>query len=63
MRGSDVSARYGGEEFVILLPGTGAGAGFLLAERIRARSQQEPFELAGVAERAAGHGIDRRRGV
>jgi GGDEF domain-containing protein len=31
VRGSDVSARYGGEEFVVLLPGTGGGAGFLLA--------------------------------
>jgi diguanylate cyclase (GGDEF)-like protein len=45
VRGSDVSARYGGEEFVVLLPGTGAAAGFLLAERIRAAVAAEPFEL------------------
>jgi diguanylate cyclase (GGDEF)-like protein len=45
VRGSDVSARYGGEEFVVLLPGTGIGAGFLLAERIRAAVAAEPFEL------------------
>ena len=48
VRGSDVSARYGGEEFVVLLPGTGAAAGFLLAERIRAAVAAEPFELSGV---------------
>lgn len=49
VRGSDVSARFGGEEFVVLLPGTGIGAGFLLAERIRAAVAAEPFELPGVA--------------
>jgi diguanylate cyclase (GGDEF)-like protein len=49
VRGSDVSARYGGEEFVVLLPGTGIAAGFLLAERIRAAVAAEPFELPGVA--------------
>jgi two-component system cell cycle response regulator len=46
VRGSDVSARYGGEEFVVLLPGTGVAAGFLLAERIRAAVADEPFELS-----------------
>ena len=45
VRGSDVSARYGGEEFVVLLPGTGVAAGFLLAERIRVAVADEPFEL------------------
>jgi two-component system cell cycle response regulator len=45
VRGSDVSARYGGEEFVVLLPGTGVAAGFLLAERIRLAVAGEPFEL------------------
>jgi two-component system cell cycle response regulator len=45
VRGSDVSARYGGEEFVVLLPGTGIAAGFLLAERIRAAVAAEPFEI------------------
>lgn len=45
VRGSDVSARYGGEEFIVLLPGTGIAAGFLLAERIRAAVAAEPFEL------------------
>jgi two-component system cell cycle response regulator len=45
VRGSDVSARYGGEEFVVLLPGTGVAAGFLLAERIRVAVAEEPFEL------------------
>jgi two-component system cell cycle response regulator len=47
VRGSDVSARYGGEEFVVLLPGTGVAAGFLLAERIRQAVAAEPFQLPG----------------
>jgi diguanylate cyclase (GGDEF)-like protein len=47
VRGSDVSARYGGEEFVVLLPGTGIAAGFLLAERIRQAVAAEPFQLPG----------------
>jgi two-component system, cell cycle response regulator len=51
VRGSDISARYGGEEFVVLLPGTGVAAGFLLAERIRAAVAEEPFELPGVESR------------
>jgi diguanylate cyclase (GGDEF)-like protein len=51
VRDSDVSARYGGEEFVVLLPGTGVAAGFLLAERIRAAVAAEPFELPGGAPR------------
>jgi two-component system cell cycle response regulator len=53
VRGSDIAARYGGEELVILLPGTGLPAGFLLAERIRAAVAAEPFELAGAATRLA----------
>jgi diguanylate cyclase (GGDEF)-like protein len=48
VRGSDISARYGGEEFVVLLPGTGVAAGFLLAERIRAAVAAEPFALPDV---------------
>src|SRR5690606_34147893 len=50
VRGSDVAARYGGEEFVILLPGTDAPAGAVLAERIRAVVADRPFELGGGRE-------------
>jgi diguanylate cyclase (GGDEF)-like protein len=53
VRDSDVSARYGGEEFVILLPGTGIGAGRLLAERMRRAVLAKPFELPGVGEPVA----------
>ena len=35
VRDSDVAARWGGEEFALVLPGTGAEGGALLAERIR----------------------------
>jgi diguanylate cyclase (GGDEF)-like protein len=51
VRDSDVSARYGGEEFVILLPGTGIAAGFLLAQRIRTAVAAEPFELPAMSLR------------
>jgi two-component system cell cycle response regulator len=47
VRSSDVAARYGGEEFVILLPGTDARAGRVLAERIRAAVAERPFEIGG----------------
>src|SRR5690554_5587530 len=47
VRGSDVAARYGGEEFVILLPGTEAAAGAVLAERIRAVVESRPFGAGG----------------
>jgi diguanylate cyclase (GGDEF)-like protein len=35
LRKEDLLARYGGEEFVVLLPGTGAAAAQVSAERIR----------------------------
>ncbi|MFC0575986.1 GGDEF domain-containing response regulator [Paraburkholderia solisilvae] len=34
-RPGDIAARYGGEEFLVALPGTSAGGGKLLAEKIR----------------------------
>jgi two-component system chemotaxis family response regulator WspR len=34
-RAGDIAARYGGEEFLVVLPGTSAGGGKLLAEKIR----------------------------
>lgn len=45
VRASDIAARYGGEEFVVLLPNTDAGAGVLLAERIRRSISATPIEL------------------
>ncbi|MDQ5820624.1 MAG: GGDEF domain-containing protein [Actinomycetota bacterium] len=36
LREADVAGRWGGEEFLLLLPGTDASGGMLLAERIRA---------------------------
>jgi len=42
-RGIDLIVRYGGEEFVILLPETPLEAGRILAERLRASVENEPF--------------------
>lgn len=35
LRDIDLVARWGGEEFLIILPGTGAGAAYLTAQRLR----------------------------
>jgi diguanylate cyclase (GGDEF)-like protein len=43
-RRDDFLARYGGEEFVILLPNTSKEQGAALAERLRKRVEEQPFE-------------------
>jgi diguanylate cyclase (GGDEF)-like protein len=50
-RGADFAARYGGEEFVVLLPGTDAAGGRLLAERIR-----DSVERRGIPHSGGGLG-------
>jgi two-component system cell cycle response regulator len=47
VRSVDVVGRYGGEEFLIILPQTGAEGARVLAERIRQRVEQEPFDIGG----------------
>lgn len=44
IRKADIFGRYGGEEFTIILPHTQAKDAFNLAERLRARIAQAPFE-------------------
>ncbi len=46
VRETDVIARYGGEEFAIILPHTALGDAMVLAERIRAAVEREPFPQA-----------------
>jgi diguanylate cyclase (GGDEF)-like protein len=43
LRDYDAVGRYGGEEFVALLPNAGANAAMRVAERIRARIEDEPI--------------------
>ena len=43
-RSVDVVARYGGEEFVVILPETGEEGAVKVAERIRARVEEQPSE-------------------
>jgi diguanylate cyclase (GGDEF)-like protein/PAS domain S-box-containing protein len=43
LRETDVVSRYGGEEFAILLPGTDLEGGVVIAEKIRARIENQAF--------------------
>lgn len=45
MRPSDMVVRYGGEEFIIFLPGTNLENGSMVAERIRQRIANLPFQV------------------
>ena len=46
-RGGDFAARFGGEELVVLLPGTDVQGASLLAERIRAMTEERAIPHAG----------------
>ncbi len=43
VRGIDVISRYGGEEFVVLLPDCDAASAVIVAERLRANIEADPF--------------------
>jgi diguanylate cyclase (GGDEF)-like protein len=47
MRGSDCAARFGGEEFVMLLRETRLDTAYAMAEAVRAKIADVPFELVG----------------
>ncbi|MBA5638466.1 GGDEF domain-containing protein [Duganella sp. LX20W] len=47
LRPLDLLARYGGEEFVMLLDGVNRDDALRVAERLRARVEAEPVEVAG----------------
>jgi two-component system cell cycle response regulator len=46
LRPTDTVGRYGGEEFLIGLPQCSVADAQVIAERMRARVEQSPFELA-----------------
>jgi diguanylate cyclase (GGDEF)-like protein len=52
VRESDVVVRWGGEEFLVLLRQTNRGETIAVAERMRRRFSDQPFELPG-GERCA----------
>lgn len=55
LRDYDAVGRYGGEEFVALLPNAGANAAMRVAERVRARIEDEPITTEdGTALRLTG---------
>ncbi len=47
VRPRDLFARYGGEEFVLLLSNTSGDAGMVIAEKIRAAIESNPFIFEG----------------
>jgi diguanylate cyclase (GGDEF)-like protein len=47
MRGSDCAARFGGEEFVMLLRETRIDTAYAMAEAVRAKIADVPFEFVG----------------
>jgi two-component system cell cycle response regulator len=49
VRGFDLAARYGGEEFVVVMPDTALDVAVAVADRLRARVQDEPFACKNLA--------------
>jgi diguanylate cyclase (GGDEF)-like protein len=47
MRAKDLLARYGGDEFALLITDTSRAGGEIFAERLRAATEAETFELDG----------------
>ncbi|HUQ63436.1 MAG TPA: sensor domain-containing diguanylate cyclase [Acidimicrobiales bacterium] len=45
----DLVARIGGDEFALLLPRTGLAGGLRLAEKIRQKVADEPFDVEGIS--------------
>lgn len=45
VRGADLVCRFGGEEFVVAMPDTDASVAALVAERVRAAVENEPFSI------------------
>jgi diguanylate cyclase len=68
LRSSDFIARYGGEEFVALMPETSTSEAKIVAEKLRKKVEQSPFNFKkepiqitvsfGISEFAPGESAD-----
>jgi diguanylate cyclase (GGDEF)-like protein len=54
LRGSDSAARFGGEEFVIMLRETRIDAAFAMADAVRRKIADVPFDLVGTVSASFG---------
>ncbi len=54
LRGSDCAARFGGEEFIILLRETRIDAALAIAEAVRAKIANVPYDLVGAVSASFG---------
>jgi diguanylate cyclase (GGDEF)-like protein len=62
LRNTDMAGRIGGEEFLLVLPETDLDGAMLLAERLRAATANQPFELpSGSLKVTCSLGVAQRR--
>jgi two-component system cell cycle response regulator len=54
MRGSDCAARFGGEEFIMMLRETRIDAAYALAEAVRAKIAEVPYDRVGTVSASFG---------
>jgi diguanylate cyclase (GGDEF)-like protein len=58
LRTTDLIARYGGEEFLVILQGTGLTESLKVAERVRAKTEEDTGVTISLGVAAHNHGIE-----